>query len=99
MLVILTLFTKIIAKKKRRKIKLGTLSTSKSNSESSIEKFMKVSKVGPTLVCVVCNRCLYFRIVIQFDPRKYDTAMADLAHQVSASQKRYICWTCHSSLK
>ena len=60
---------------------------------------MKFSKEGPTFVCVICNRCLYFRTVIQSDPKKYDIAMADLVHQVSASRKSYICRTCHSSLK
>ena len=60
---------------------------------------MKFSKERSALVCVICNRYLYFRTVIQFDPKKYDIAMADLVHQISASQKSCICWTCHSSLK
>ena len=86
-------------KRKSCKNQLGTQSTRESNSESRIEKFMKFSKEGPTFVCVICNRRLYFRTAIQFDPKKYDIAMADLVHQVSASQKSYICRTCRSSLK
>ena len=86
-------------KRKRCKKQLGIHSTRKSNSECRIEKFMKLSMEGPTFVCVICRRCLYFRTVTQFDPKKYDIAMADLVHQVSASQKSYICRNCHSSFK
>ena len=48
-------------KRKTCKKELGTHSTRKSNSESRIEKFMKLSKEGFTFVGVICNRCLYFR--------------------------------------
>ena len=38
---------------------------------------------------VICNECLYFMTVIQFDPKSYDIAMADLVHQINASQKSF----------
>ena len=60
---------------------------------------MKLSKEGPTLLCVVCNRCRYFRTVVQFESKNYDIAMADLVHTVSDHQKSYICWAFHSSIK
>ena len=60
---------------------------------------MMLSREGSTLLLVVCNRDLYFRTAIQFDPKKYDIAMADFLYQISASQKSYIRWTSHSSLK
>ena len=44
-----------------------------SNSEERIFKFTKQIQKGPYCVCVVCNRCHYFRSALLFKPEKYDT--------------------------
>ena len=43
-----------------------------SNSNQRIVKFTKQIQEGPYYVCVVCNRCHYFRSVILFKQEKYD---------------------------
>ena len=59
-------------KKKKKKIR----GNSKNNREKQkislnspqgrVEKFLHLVKRGPTFICVVCNRCLHARIVMEF---------------------------------
>lgn len=95
----MTIIPSIIPSKKRCNKQLGKNSAKTNNSQYRIQKFTKILKKGPIFVCVICNRCLYARTALSYDPEKYDTNMAKLAHQVSACQKSHICKSCHSSLK
>ena len=38
-----------------------------SHSVSRVDRFWEATKEGPTLVFVVCNRCLYSRAVVEFN--------------------------------
>ena len=54
-------------------------------SESRIHKFLKLSREGPTFVCIICNRCFYARSVQVVQSNKYTLDVTELAHPVVAS--------------
>ena len=66
---------------------------------SRFDRFLKAIKEGPTFVCVVCNRCLYSRAVVEFKLDKYEFDLTNVLYKVSVNFKDYICKTCHKSLK
>ena len=45
---------------------------SKQNKLSKIQKFKMSIQEGPFYICIVCNRCLYKRSVLKFQPHKYE---------------------------
>ena len=45
---------------------------------SKITKFKKLIKDGPFYICVVCNRCLYKRFVIQFHKDQFEHLISDM---------------------
>ena len=70
-----------------------------SNSKQRILKFTKQIQEGPYYVCVVCNRCHYFRSVILFKQEKYDIDIDQFYYEVSSVDGLlYICGTCHKKL-
>ena len=70
------------------------------SSEERISKFTEAIKEGPYYVCVICNRCLYFRSVILFKYENYGINRIDFYREVvSPDGKIYVCLTCHKKLK
>ena len=46
--------------------------TSLNNPQGEVEKFLHLAKREPTFICVVCNRCLYARSVMEFQFNRYN---------------------------
>ena len=69
-------------------------------SESRIHKFLKLSREGPTFVCIICNRCFYERSVQVVQSDKYALDVTEMAHPVVTSVgTTYVRKTRHLSLK
>ena len=45
-----------------------------------LDQFKSLAIEGLCFICVICNRCVYKKLVIQFKPLKYTVTSADL-HQ------------------
>ena len=70
-----------------------------SNSNQRILKFTKQIQEGPYYICVVCNRCHYFRSVILFKQEMYDIDIDQFYYEVSnINGLLYICGTCHKKI-
>ena len=69
--------------------------------QSNIARFIEKINKGPVFICVVCNRCLYDRSVINFDENSYeiDDAYFSFNYVHSFDGQLYICLTCHRTLK
>ena len=69
--------------------------------DTHVKKFQKEIKKGPYFVCVVCNRCLYRKSVLNFVENKYEIVygMFYFKYVNSYDGFRYICRTCDSKLK
>ena len=53
----------------------------------------------PIFICVVWNRCIYARSVMEFQFNKYNFDLTVIIHKVTKKDTTYICNTCHSYLK
>ena len=72
----------------------------KSNSpQGRVKKFLHFAKRGLTFICVVWNRCIYARSVMEFQFNKYNFDLTAIIHKVTKKDTAYICNTCHSYLK
>ena len=68
------------------------------NAAERILKFTEAIKEGPYYVCVICNRCLYFRSVILFKIENYEVDRINFYHEVvSPDGKLYTCYILSSS--
>ena len=69
-------------------------------SAERISVFLKTIHEGPYYICVVCNRCHYYRSVVFFKPEAYDIDSTNFYTNVRSFDDRYyICHTCHKKLK
>ena len=92
--------TKHIARKQQIQSYHGNVTSIMSNSKQRILKFTKQIQEGPYYICVVCNRCHYFRSVILFKQEMYDIDIDQLYYEVSrVNGLLYICGTCHKKLQ
>ena len=82
------------SKNNRKKQKISS-----KNPQGRAKKFLHLAKRGPTFICVVCNRCLYARSVMEFQFNKYNLDLTGIIHKVTKNDTTYICNTCHSYLK
>ena len=72
----------------------------KNTSAERISNFLKLVREGPYYICVVCNRCHYYRSVVCFKPEAYDIDADNFYVELpSFDGKLYICHTCHQKLK
>ena len=78
--------------RKKQKISLN-------NPQGRVEKFLHLAKRGPTFVCVVCNRCLYARSIMEFQFNKYNLDLTDVIHKVTKNEVTFICNTCIAILR
>ena len=61
----------ILLKKRKENYEKG-----KANSpQDKVQKFKMLIQEGPFYICVVCNRCLYKRSVLRFNPEKYENLL------------------------
>ena len=82
-----------IAKKQQMQSYYRNVTSISSNSKQRILKFTKQIQEGPYYVCVVCNRCHYFRSVILFKQEKYDIDIDQFYYEVSSVDGLlYIMW-------
>ena len=62
---------------------------------AEITRFTKLIIDGPFYICIVCNRCLYKRSVIQFHEVQFEHLISDIyTSVVSFDEEKYICKTC-----
>ena len=65
-----------------------------------ITRFKKLITDGPFYICVVCNRCLYKRSVIQFHEDQFEHLISDMyTSVVSFDEEKYICKTCARKIR
>ena len=72
---------------------------STSYSMSRVDRFLVAVKEEPPFVCVVSNRCLCSRAVVEFKLDKYDFDLTNAAYKNNVNFKDYKCKTCHNCLK
>ena len=64
-----------------------------------IEQFNLSIRDGPYYICVVCNRLLYRKSVIELKTEKYSSNLLCLLTSVgSFNGNVYICYTCHQNI-
>ena len=78
--------------RKKQKISLN-------NPQGRVETFLHLAKRGPTFICVVCNRCLYARSIMEFQFNKYNLDLTDVIHKVTKNEVTFICNTCIAILR
>ena len=67
---------------------------------AKITRFKKLITGGPFYICVVCDRCLYKRSVIQFHEDQFEHLISDIyTRVVSFDEGKYICKTCARKTK
>ena len=65
-----------------------------------IEQFNLSIRDGPYYICVVCNRLLYRKSVIELKTEKYSSNFLCLFTSVASFNGNvYICYTCHQNIK
>ena len=64
-----------------------------------IEEFKRDIWEGPYYVCVVCNRLLYRKTVLEFKKEKYNCNSCLFTTVTSFNGNMYICNTCHVTIK
>ena len=64
-----------------------------------IEQFNRGIREGPYYICVVCNRLLYRKSVLEFKKEKYHLNVCIFTTVKSFNYKLYICNTCHMKIK
>ena len=64
-----------------------------------IQQFNRDIREGPYYICVVCNRLLYRKTVLQFKKDKYNSSSCLFTSVTSFNGNMYICNTCHVTIK
>ena len=85
----------------KRKSYASLRESNNSEMENRIKKFKEIITEGPYYICVVCNRCLYKRSVINFKIDKYESPDSQFyfSSVPSFNDSKYICITCDRKLK
>ena len=67
---------------------------------AKITRFKKLIIDGSFYICIVCNRCLYKRSVIQFHEDRFEHLISDMyTSVVSFDEEKYICKTCSRKIR
>ena len=64
-----------------------------------IEKFKSAIREGPYFICVICNRLLYRKTVLEFKQEKYHSICCFVTDVKSFDKNIYICRTCDKKIK
>ena len=64
-----------------------------------IQQFNRAIREGPCYICVVCNRLLYRKTVLEFKKDKYKTNSCLFTSVTSFNGNVYICKTCDVTIK
>ena len=64
-----------------------------------IEQFKRDIREGPYYICVVCNRLLYRKTVLEFKKDNYNCNSCLFTSVTSFNGNMYICNTCHVTIK
>ena len=64
-----------------------------------IQKFNLAIREGPYYICVVCNRLLYRKTVLEFKKDKYKSSFCLFTSVTSFNGNMYICKTCDVTIK
>ena len=64
-----------------------------------IQQFNGDIREGPYYICVVCNRLLYTKTVLEFKKDKYNSSSCLFTSVTSLNGNMYICNTCHITIK
>ena len=64
-----------------------------------IQQFNRGIREGPYYICVVCNRLLYRKTVLEFKKDKYNSSSCLFTSVTSFNGNMYICNTCHVTIK
>ena len=64
-----------------------------------IQQFNQDKREGPYYICVVCNRLLYRKTVLEFKKDKYNSTSCLFTSVTSFNGNMYICNTCHVTIK
>ena len=64
-----------------------------------IQQFNRGIREGPYYICVVCNRLLYRKTVLEFKKDKYNSSSCLFTSVTSFNGNMYICNTCHITIK
>ena len=73
--------------------------SSKHSLDYYIQQFNRAIREGPYYICVVCNRLLYRKTVLEFKKDNYDSRSSLFTSVTSFNGKMYICNTCHVTIK
>ena len=63
------------------------------------EQFNRGIREGPYYICVVCNRLLYRKSVLEFKKETYHLNVCIFTTVKSFNDKLHICNTCHTKIK
>ena len=66
--------------------------------EYYIQQFNRAIREGPYYICVVCNRLLYRKTVLQFKKNNYNSSSCLFTSVTSFNGNMYICNTCHTTI-
>ena len=64
-----------------------------------IQQFNRAIREGPYYICVVCNRLLYRKTVLEFKKDNYNSSSCLFTSVTSFNGNMYICNTCHITIK
>ena len=64
-----------------------------------IQQFNRDIREGPYYICVVCNRLLYRKTVLEFKRDNYNSSSCLFTSVTSFNGNMYICNTCHITIK
>ena len=64
-----------------------------------IQQFNRDIREGPYYICVVCNRLLYRKTVLEFKKDKYNSSSCLFTSVTSFNGNMYICNTCHITIR
>ena len=64
-----------------------------------IQQFNRAIREGPYYICVVCNRLLYRKTVLEFKKEKYKSSCCLFTSVTSFNGNMYICKTCDITIK
>ena len=90
------LIKQIVTRKKERKEEKYF---STQSLDYYIEQFNQDIREGPYYICVVCNRLLYRKTVLEFKKDKYNCSSYLFTSVTSFNGHMYICNTCHVTIK
>ena len=84
--------------KKQRQMYQNRCSSARS-LDYYIQQFNRATRDGPYYICIVCNRLLYRKTVIEFKKTKYNCNRSFFTSVVSFNGKKYVCLTCDKNIK